>query len=58
MSPYPTNVPAHTPCRSLETYLAELVDRLNRLRLDDPARGALAQRIRECEAEIDARKPL
>ena len=50
--------PLTAPARSLEQYLAELIGRFDALRLDDRRRPDLAQRIREVEAEIDARSPL
>lgn len=43
------------PLRSLDDYLSELIERLDVMRPDDPARGKLAARIREVEALIDAR---
>lgn len=43
------------PRRSPEQYLGELVARFNALALDDPARPALARRIREVETEVDTR---
>ncbi len=46
------------PRRSLEQYLAELVDRFDALPLQDRGRADLARRIREVEAEIDARSTL
>lgn len=47
-----------TPRRSLEQYLAELMQRFQALPLDDEARPGLARRIREVEVEIDARSGL
>ncbi len=42
------------PARSLEQYLAELVEQMNRLPLNDRRRGRLATRIREIEIQLDA----
>lgn len=52
---YPMTLGQHGPLRSLETYLAELNDQFERLPLQSVARGPLAARIRQVEAEIDAR---
>lgn len=57
-TPYPANLGAHGPLRSLEQYLAELREQFDALPMTSPARGALANRIRQVEAEIDAREPL
>jgi hypothetical protein len=46
------------PRRSLDQYLAELVERFDALPLQDGRRADLARRIRELEAEIDARSGL
>lgn len=46
------------PLRSLAQYLAELQEQFDALPLTSPARGALAARIRQVEAEIDARESL
>lgn len=52
---YPKTLGSHGPLRSLEDYLAELQAQFDRLPLDSKARGPLASRIRQVEAEIDAR---
>lgn len=51
---YPANLAQHGPCRSLQMYLDELVEQYDRLPMQSPARGELANRIRQVEAEIDA----
>lgn len=48
----------NTPLRSLEDYLAELQAQFDALPMTSPARGPLANRIVQVEAEIDAREPL
>lgn len=55
--PYPANMGAHGPARSLELYLADLVEQLRLLPMTSAARPALVARIRQVEAEIDARSP-
>jgi hypothetical protein len=55
---YPATLSQQSPARSLETLLAELVERFNALPMTDPARGKLAARIRQIEDEIAARLPL
>jgi hypothetical protein len=47
-----------TRTRSLEQYLAELVEQFKSLPLTSRLRPKLAQRIRQVEEEIDARQPL
>ena len=44
--------------RSLEALLDELVERMRALPFTDKRRIAIVQKIREIEAEIDARQPL
>ena len=62
MTDYPISGPTDpfaSPRRSLEEYLAELVDRYEALPLTHySARGKLATRIRQVEAEINARSGL
>lgn len=65
--PYPANMAVHGPTRSLEAYLTELTDRHDRLSAALRAGERIAnsqtrdelrelhRRIREVEAEIDAR---
>jgi hypothetical protein len=52
-------IPLDRPCRSLEEYLAELVERYDALpETRYSARGKLQTRIRAVEAEINARSGL
>lgn len=44
--------------RSLEDYLADLVEQLKLLPPQSKARPALINRIRQVEAELDARQPI
>lgn len=52
---YPAQLSAHGPCRTLDDYLADLLRRYNALPMTHQDRGKLAVRIRDVEAEIDAR---
>lgn len=50
----PVTVATHPPLRSLAEYLADLVEQYRLLPMTSPARGPLANRIRQVEEEIDA----
>ena len=52
---YPATLADHAAPRSLVALHVELLNRFRALPLDNPERGRLATRIREVEAEIDAR---
>ena len=52
---YPATLADHAAPRSLAALHVELLNRFRALPLDNPERGRLATRIREVEAEIDAR---
>jgi hypothetical protein len=47
-----------SPTRSLEQYLDDLCEQLKRLPMTSRARGPLITKIRQIEAELDARQPL
>ena len=55
---YPATLADHAAPRSLSALHIELLNRFRALPLDNPERGRLAMRIREVEAEIDARVKL
>jgi ribosome-binding factor A len=51
ISPY-----LNRPSRSLEQYQAELIERLDRMRINDPRRTDIARQIRAIDDELAARE--